>query len=117
MKIFQIFEKFGEILPPDQQVEQTGFNECSTEESGGGQLQKQVENILEILTVFLYSLTVFRLFAVGGMGVEDDLCSVEVFSPTSGQCHYLPAQMKEVNGWCSACLGKKKCTMVTWQQV
>ena len=59
----------------------------------------------------------FRLFAVGGMGVEDDLCSVEVFSPTSGQWHYLPAQMKEVNGWCSACLGKTKCTMVTWQQV
>ena len=51
MKIFQIFEKFGEILPPDQQVDQTGFNECSTEESGGGQLQKQVENILEILTI------------------------------------------------------------------
>ena len=31
------------------------------------------------------------------MGVEDDLSSVEVFSPTSGQWRKLPAEMKA--GW------------------
>ena len=47
-----------------------------------------------------------RLYVVGGMGVEDDLCSVEVFCPYSATWSLLPASMKEVNGWCSACLGQ-----------
>ena len=47
-----------------------------------------------------------KLYAVGGMGVEDDLASVEVFCPTSATWSFLPASMKEVNGWCTACLGE-----------
>ena len=46
-----------------------------------------------------------HLYVVGGMGVEDDLSSVEVFNPFSGEWSFLPLEMKEVNGWCSACLG------------
>ena len=47
-----------------------------------------------------------RLYAVGGMGVGDDLSSVEVFSPWSGAWTSLDRDMREVNGWCSACLGE-----------
>ena len=46
-----------------------------------------------------------RLYVVGGMGVDDDLSSVEVFNPYTGDWSFLPLEMKEVNGWCSACLG------------
>ena len=46
MKYFQIFEKSGEIFPSEQQVDKTPLNEFSAEESGGGQLQKQVEYFL-----------------------------------------------------------------------
>ena len=47
-----------------------------------------------------------RLFAVGGMGVGEDLNSVEVFSPWSGAWTTMDREMREVNGWCSACLGE-----------
>ena len=46
VKYFQIFEKFGEIFPSEQQVDQTRINEFSPEESRGGQLQKQVKYLL-----------------------------------------------------------------------
>merc|ERR1719411_2176203 len=58
-----------------------------------------------------------RLFAVGGMGEEDDLSSVEVFCPTSGDWRYLPAEMKEVNGWCSACLVEKPVRMMVEERL
>ena len=53
-----------------------------------------------------------KLYAVGGMGVEDDLCSVEVFSPTASTWTFLPTSMKEVNGWCTACLGEFKALII-----
>ena len=40
-----------------------------------------------------------RLYVVGGMGVDDDLSSVEVFNPYTGDWSFLPLEMKEVNGW------------------
>ena len=46
-----------------------------------------------------------HLYVVGGMGVDDDLSSVEVLNPYTGEWSFLPLEMKEVNGWCSACLG------------
>ena len=46
-----------------------------------------------------------RVYAVGGMGVEEDLSSVEVLSPGAAEWRLLEDGMKEVNGWCSACLG------------
>ena len=53
-----------------------------------------------------------RVYAVGGMGVEEDLSSVEVLSPGAAEWRLLEDGMKEVNGWCSACLGN-----VTLQEV
>ncbi len=47
-----------------------------------------------------------RLYAVGGMGVGEDLSSVEVFSPWSRAWTSLDRGMREVDGWCSACLGE-----------
>jgi len=45
------------------------------------------------------------LYAIGGMGVDDDLSSIEVYNPFSNQgWSYLNQDMKEVNGWCSAAL-------------
>ena len=43
---------------------------------------------------------------MGGMGVGEDLSSVEVYSPWSGAWVSLDKEMREVNGWCSACLGE-----------
>lgn len=52
------------------------------------------------------------LYAVGGMGEEEDLSSVEVFCPTSSEWTMLPSPMKEVNGWCTACLVEKPVRML-----
>ena len=40
------------------------------------------------------------------MGVEEDLSSVEVYNPYTREWTYLSCDMKEVNGWCSAALGR-----------
>ena len=45
---------------------------------------------------------------MGGMGVGEDLSSVEVYSPWSGAWVSLDKEMREVNGWCSACLGESR---------
>ena len=46
------------------------------------------------------------------MGEEEDLSSVEVFCPTSNEWSTLPSEMKEVNGWCTACLIEKPLRMM-----
>ena len=46
------------------------------------------------------------LYVVGGMGVGDDLSSVEMFNPYTSTWTSLGQDMNEVNGWCTACLGK-----------
>merc|ERR1719422_342263 len=53
-----------------------------------------------------------RVYAVGGMGVEEDLSSVEVLSPGAAEWRLLEDGMKEVNGWCSACLVDKPLRMM-----
>jgi len=53
-----------------------------------------------------------RVYAVGGMGVEEDLSSVEVLSPGAAEWRLLEGGMKEVNGWCSACLVDKPLRMM-----
>ena len=47
-----------------------------------------------------------------GMGVEEDLSSVEVYNPYTREWTYLSCDMKEVNGWCSAALGRYTLTLL-----
>ena len=46
-----------------------------------------------------------RIYVMGGMGVDSDLSTMEVYNPTTKEWKMLNYEMKEVNGWCTVCLG------------
>ncbi|XP_023333600.1 kelch-like protein 3 [Eurytemora carolleeae] len=54
-----------------------------------------------------------RIYVVGGMGVDSDLSTIEVYNPTTKEWKMLNYEMKEVNGWCTVCLVDKPVRMVS----
>jgi len=58
-----------------------------------------------------------RLYIVGGMGVDDDLSTVEVYNSITQQWTVMSQSMKEVNGWCTVCLVEKPIRMMSEPRV